>query len=202
MTELRTTTLLLILLALFLARTFRGSLLFTYLWQLKEYRLDRMMDLMSTRKGRGFFFNLFLFLQIILLLSLFFWKKDEVFLFRFLYLVGVIYLAETLQAVDEALRGKLKRPKWTKKALLIGGATLLIELALLVFGGGLKLPLAGVSLVRIGLMMLFLSLFLGDINAFIVMLINPVTQRFKNKIIARAKKKMKGFKDLRVIGIT
>ncbi len=185
---------------IWIIRTCHHVLLYTYLWQLKEYRMDRMMDLWSTYKGRGYFINLYTGVQILLLLFLWVARYEERLLPYVGWGVAIVFLAESMQAMLTFLGRKLKRPKPTMKAILIMFLTLAVTLTASFFF--LQGEIISPDYYRLLLVLLAFSLLLSDINALMVFVFLPLTTRAKKKIYDLAFKKRIARKDLKVVGIT
>jgi UDP-N-acetylmuramoyl-tripeptide--D-alanyl-D-alanine ligase len=103
------------------------------LWQLKEYRFDRLSShLRETRQGRGLLINPKNFLKIILLFSFFpiFLKLNNQGLFVFL--VFSIFLLDFIKVFQEVFKKKLRLPVLTGKSVLIFG-TVVVTLGFLFF---------------------------------------------------------------------
>lgn len=182
-----------ILILLYLFSSLNGAVYYTYLWQLKEYRLDRMMDGMRTMSGLHRVFPNF---QIIKMLILAIGVAHYVFVedisVFFFYALGAFGL-ELLEFIARIFARQIMRPKRTAKAVLI----VIITFALMAALGALL----GMLLGRVGLILLILSILVGDINSIVVFAFNPITTRVKRGIILGAKRKLSAGK-IKVIGIT
>ena len=106
---------------LWVLRTVRSALFNVWIWQLKEYRLDRMRAHLSIPSGRKLIFN---WLNIFKLGLLFFLVLTP---FVSLWLVMAFFTFESLLGLKEILSKKFYRPKFTPKALLILSLALGIE---------------------------------------------------------------------------
>ncbi len=160
---------------------------FCYLWQLKEYRLDRFRDFLSTQQGKVFFLKYSLFWRSSLAIIIFFWPINDIPTIKYL-LLGIFSL-DFLYNLYKFLYHRLSHPVLTAKAILIVFIALVFEGGLFVFTKEWTLPL----------MLLILRFF---ILAFIVFLVNKLTDLVKHWIIKKATKKISHYPNLIVIGIT
>ncbi|MBI4215524.1 MAG: UDP-N-acetylmuramoyl-tripeptide--D-alanyl-D-alanine ligase [Parcubacteria group bacterium] len=162
-----------------------------YLWQLKEYRFDRMLAHLQTKSGKEFFLNIFLALKILWILAALI-SEDQTFLYTFFI---SIYLFEWIDGVKRlAIEHTFYRPVLTKKALLLLGlaiGSIFIDLQFLFQWWGNYL-----------MIMALFDVFVPDLVFFFVLAIYPFSQWAKKRLIARAKEKRGQFKNLIVIGIT
>lgn len=183
-----------------LIRTAHHTLVYTSFWQLKEYRLDRMMDLWSTPKGRSYYFNVFTFLQLLGLVMLWVGYVREEFLGFAANGLAVIFLAEALIACTDIFYKRLKRPKLTIKAIIILSVTFILDVWFVYFflDGNIINP----DTFQLVLLLTVFALFLADINALVVFLFYPATLFAKRAIYKRARKKLAAFNNLKIIGIT
>jgi UDP-N-acetylmuramoyl-tripeptide--D-alanyl-D-alanine ligase len=160
---------------------------FCYIWQLKEYRLDRFRDFISTRQGKNFiksylisgrtlFFGLVVFVWFL---------KIEVVNFLFFALV----IIEALRLTHKFFKQQIKYPKITTKSTAIVGVALLFEIFILVFYAN-----------TVGVLLIFaLRFFVLTAMVFIMFL---PTKIIKSLFVLLATKKMKKFPALKIIGIT
>ncbi|MEK7664072.1 MAG: Mur ligase family protein [Patescibacteria group bacterium] len=169
-----------------LIRTLKAVLFWIYLWQLKEYHIGRFLDHFRTHKGKKIFFNFFFAIKL-LLLPLFFLSSTISF-----YILLAIYV---LELIVIAIRG-LKRPVLTLKTILL---TLVLCLIVISY---LLLVSRHIKSLDIVYYLLLLDIFTPAIVSAVVLLVQPVFVYFRIKILKKAAKKITGFKDLTVIGIT
>lgn len=153
-------------------------LFYTYTWQLKEYRLDRMKDYLKSVQGRNFL-------------------KDFRFIWRgigavLLFLKPISFISLCVLFFDIFytfffLKQKFRRPKFTKKAILICIFSLIIEAGLF-------------SLFPYNLpFILFVRIFSLSLIVFLLGIPSTLIKRY---IIRKATAKLAQYKDLIVIGIT
>lgn len=185
-----------IIVCLYLFSVCNGTVYYTYLWQLKEYRLDRMIDTFRTGTGRRKIFPEFQVIKLVLLLiaigHYFAVKESEIFEYYIVLALGL----EFLEFCMRVIKRRVFRPKRTTKALLIMGATLCMMCGL----GGAVLLYANQAQLYLGFFLL--SVVVGDINSIAVGVFHPVSQRLKAKIILQAKRKLAAHGHKKVIGIT
>jgi UDP-N-acetylmuramoyl-tripeptide--D-alanyl-D-alanine ligase len=173
----------------------RDTLYYSYYWQLKEYRLDRFSDYIKTLKGRKQILTISILINFILILLylLFNIYKN----FDYYYFLTIAFLGfEAVKTVFDFFKRKLKRPKFTLKALLICAFVFAIEGYLLTFGNFLfenyPSPLT----------FLILCILVPFFVTFAVLLLKPLTYFLKQRIINKAKQKIASMPNLKVIGIT
>src|SRR3989338_6571551 len=160
---------------------------FCYIWQLKEYRLDRMRDFMSTQQGRSFWKGYTLFWRSVIAIIIFFWPINSALTTKY-FLIG-IFGFEFIRNIYQAYYKKLRYPILTKKALFIVLASVVIEGVLFILTRDWELLL----------LMMILRFFI--ISLIIVALIFP-TLWFKKYYIKKAAQKISRHKNLIIIGIT
>ncbi|MFQ6058785.1 MAG: UDP-N-acetylmuramoyl-tripeptide--D-alanyl-D-alanine ligase, partial [Anaerolineae bacterium] len=206
-----TQILVIFLLLFWLIRTASNTSLQAYLWQLKEYRLDRLLAHMTTLRGKRLIFNPFAILKWIMLLSLPLLLLSDFYHALFPYAVAIVYGAETVQAAFQILRRRFKRPKFTAKATLLLLASLGVELALMLAYlvrteslviSPLTFRVDVASLPQLAWVTLLLDKALPLLVLGAVLGLQVVTVLTKRRIIRAAKRKLQGFPHLIVIGIT
>lgn len=180
-----------------LIRTFGNLLYQVYLWQLKEYRLDRMRAHLATLQGKQWLINpstvakWILFLASPLLIGQ--GRADLVFPF----LVLVIFTGEAFLIVRQVASRQLRRPKFTAKASFIVGGVGFLQILPLSLWLITDFPSDKLAFLLLGLAIL-LPILVSGIIAFLA----PVTLLAKKQIIAAAKQKIKAHPELIVVGIT
>jgi len=150
----------------------------TYFWQLKEYRLDRFRDLLTSKQGEEIW-------------------KDYRYIWRglaglALFVYPIAYIAVGVIVADLFIillrKRKFRRPKITLKSILVVLVATFAEILLFQFIFPLNLPFV-----------FFLRFFLLSL---IVILINLPSRLAKMIFILRAKQKLASYKNLLTIGIT
>ncbi len=160
---------------------------YCYVWQLKEYRLDRFADFVKTRKGQRIFLGYRYVWRAILVLTLF--TFFSTISDNLIFIVFLIFVLDFAYNSRRFLRKTLVRPKATNKALLIILASFLVETIVLAFFHQLNLAL-------------ILLVFRFATLSVVVYLINLLTSLIKIILIKRAASKISKYKDLIVIGVT
>ncbi len=160
---------------------------FCYLWQLKEYRIDRFKDFLSSRQGKEFWLQYPLFWRSIIALTMFFWPINEVVLVK--QIIIAVYSLDVLNTLKKVFDKKFHRPRFTPKSLGIIGVALFIEGMLLLWTYDWTI--------------LFLLLILRfPIISIVVGVFSYPTKVYKTVRINAARKKLALYPDMKVIGIT
>lgn len=191
-----------------LLSTVNQAIYFTYFWQLKEYRLDRMLDFIRTKSGSDKIFTLTLKTRIfcfaVYILTFIFPSKGLEAAFLTYFMSFGLVVMDLLGLLRRALRRKLYRPQPTLKAILIVFLTIIISIGiplLFIQDNGVKHFDFSADFV-IPYSMLFAAGFATFINALIVLGFYPITIISKNLILAKAKRRMAQMQGLKVIAIT
>jgi UDP-N-acetylmuramoyl-tripeptide--D-alanyl-D-alanine ligase len=175
-----------------------GSLLYqVYLWQLKEYRLDRMRAHLSLLQGRQWLINPLNITRVILFFVsslLMEWRRGGLFFSLF---VLALFGSEALFVFKKTLSRQLSRPKFTTKAILIAGGVGFLQI--LPLGFLLVTPL---SPEKLAVLLLALSIILPLLVSGAVVVFVPVTRFAKKRIINSAREKIRAHPKLTVVGIT
>jgi UDP-N-acetylmuramoyl-tripeptide--D-alanyl-D-alanine ligase len=160
---------------------------FCYIWQLKEYRKDRFRDFLSTEQGRRYFKRPLFVLKYSAFLIAIFYPINILWHLQYI-LLGTLII-ETLFFGFQYFHHSLKRPRFTLKALLIIGISLLTNL--------------GLAFITKDYTLIFL-IFSGNffLTSFIVGLSEVPTRIYKMTLIFLATKKIQKYKNITVIGIT
>lgn len=183
---------------LFLTQTFfviwamRNILFWISLWQVKEYRLDRMIvHIKDTDQGRTLFLSPFLSFKLFVILVYGYIIFHPSFLL--LYQVGIafIFLFQAYTVIQEVRNHVLKRPRPTVKALAI--VLLSCFVVAILFWVPLLEPMVW---------LLFLERLVPLIVAVFVYFFSFPTEMQRDFKIARAIEKIREHKKLLVIGIT
>lgn len=185
----------LIILILWFFSTIKTVLFHTYFWQLKEYRLDRIIPHLKLKSGqRAFLFPLSLTKWVLILLFLVAPMPVKTWLSFF---VGGVFLVEFFVFLKKVLVRGLYRPRFTlRTGEIVLGALLLVIL------GAIWLFLKDVSFWVFALGLLFLErliILIVILEAYLTKLPASIGKEIK---IRKAKEKLKLAKNLKVIGIT
>lgn len=113
--------------------------------------------------------------------------------------IGVLFLAESLHAIHQAFLRKLRRPKWTLKALSLWLSALFLQL-LFVFASAWFVGELDPFVLAVGLA--FLSVVEHDVQTALVFLFNALGKPIKRRFFLKAQAKRFRRKDLIVVGIT
>lgn len=184
-----------IIFALWLIKISRDTLFWAYLWQLKEYRLDRMRAHFELKSAQQIFLNKLYLGKIAILMSsvLLFWG---VWQFFYQIITSAFYIILGGRSAYTAYKKQIKEPIFTKKALLICG----ISIAPLAISGFLAY-LKG-SATAFLFTIIFLDVVLPLIVAAAVGALKFPSDTLKNKTLLAAKAKRETLKNVLVIGIT
>lgn len=170
----------------------RNTLFWTSLWQIKEYRFDRVfIHLRETRQGRNLLFSKLSIIKLLAIPLYIFVILNSKLLLPYQYLVGAIFLLEFYLVLREIFLNIYKVPVLTLKSLAILVSTFLVIL-LLFF----------VPLMEGFFWLLILDRLAVLLLMAIVILLSFPTEIYRDFIIGKAIKKIKDKKDLLVIGIT
>jgi len=151
-----------------------------YLWQLKEYRLDRFRDFLSSVLGRKFLLSYKIIFRPLVFLLL-------IFSLRTVSVLFIIFSLDILNSAYKLARRRLPRPKFTAKAISLIIFSVIIETV--IFSSNLPF-----------FWLLAASRFL--ILALAVLAVNLPTKLLKKFYLRRAAIKLAGYKNLLVIGVT
>lgn len=160
---------------------------YSYLWQLKEYRLDRMRDFFSTRQGKMYLLRYQLAIRSFLAAALSLWPINEVLTLK--YILIIIFCIDIIHTAVRFGHGKIRHPRITPKAVLVIGLSLVLESALIVF-------LHDWSIVFVLMIIRFV------IIAAVAIILTVPTRLLKQYYIRLAAKKISRYPNLIVIGVT
>lgn len=160
---------------------------FCYLWQLKQYRWDRMRDFFGTTQGRRYWLHYPLLWRSLIAIVASFWPFDQVIIIK--YWLIAIFCLDILFAAYRIVRRSFRRPKITPKSLLVILTSMIVE--------------AVIFLAADEWVVLFLLLIVRFFMAsFAVGILYIPTRLWREWIIIKAKKKLRQYPNLIVIGIT
>ncbi|MBI2611414.1 hypothetical protein HYW54_01570 [Candidatus Gottesmanbacteria bacterium] len=185
----------------------RRILFAVYIWQLKEYRADRMLSFLRTPNGKSLFLNPIEYFKWIIctvsFIAIIYPARATDFIFLsiivFLVLITIPILFYSITgfiSLVNLFRHKWKTPIFTVKALTI----LAILIALLSINLGIYWFVNGYYLGF--LLLLLFDLFVLPITGVLVLLLNIPTTIYKNYLESVAKRKIESMKNLIVLGIT
>lgn len=177
-----------LLFILFLVRTIRNTFYQAYLWQLKEYRWDRMLVFLKTSQGKRLIFGKLSIAKWLTIFSIgYFWLYNKVLLL--IILIFFLYLLEAIVNIREFIISP-KLPKLTLKIIITISAVLIMEIGSINYTDIFPLNL------------LFLDKFLPLLVAAFISIFALPTYVIRKIIIFIANNKIKRFRNLLVIGIT
>jgi len=183
-----------IILGLWLISLLKNTLFHTYLWQLKEYRFDRLTPHLKLKTSRRMFFSP-LFLIKWLLLIVFFIMPIELRNW-FPFLVALIFLIEALDFLRRILIRQIVRPQFTLRTIeIVSSSLFLISLAIWLFVSQLNLWTFAFCLLLFERLMPIAILF----QVFLTKLPVSLAQKRKVKI---AKEKLEQLPNLKIVGVT
>src|SRR5581483_11094487 len=170
----------------------RNILFWTSLWQIKEYRWDRLsVHLKETEQGKNLLFSK---LSILKWLALFVYGLvifNDSLLLVFRLFVLFIYTLQVLTIFIEWMKGSFRRPKITSKTFAIFLITLCFVAILFL-----------VPLIDQGVWIILLDRISTLFIAFIVFLLSYPTEFYHDILIEKAMKKIRKHKKLLIIGVT
>jgi len=170
----------------------RNITYWVYLWQAKEYRLDRMLiHLFETAQGRSLLFSP---LSCIKWIGVAFYVVTifhDSYLELFHVCIVVLYIFEAFLVCKEFFLGQLRRPEFTAKAL-----------SLIIFSILTAMLFFAVPLVDKFSWILLIDRLLFLIVGFFVFLHSFPTELYHDTKINKAIKKLRTHKDMMVIGIS
>ncbi len=177
---------------LFFIFLLRNTIFWLGLWQVKEYRLDRLVvHLRETSQGRNLIFG-FNNLFKIFLLALYVFSIFIPNLYSFYPLiVFILYLVLSIQILVELFNRKLKFPVFTPKILIIGLLAFIFEVTLFL-----------IPLLDKYFWIVFLDKLLPFFISALIGVFSYPSDFYKDFIIDKAIDKLNERKDLLIIGIT
>ncbi|MBI3379876.1 UDP-N-acetylmuramoyl-tripeptide--D-alanyl-D-alanine ligase [Candidatus Gottesmanbacteria bacterium] len=206
-----------LVLTLYFIRTLRNLLYQIFLWQLKEYRLDRMLAHLRTPLGRKliisplsaikrilFFIFLILFAYTLvfghdLISGIFFHKIGGLLLiFSFFVLPILIYIFEGLLNIFEIITRGWRIPRWTLKSVFI----FLISVTIILLLSSLTEFWRGIDYTNLIITSLLIDNLLALIVLSSVIILNIPAYVLKQVFIFLARKKILKMNNLITIGIT
>ena len=177
----------LVLIGLWSMSAFLAYADYCYIWQLKEYRLDRMRDFFSTKQGRAFWFNYAFLLRALCVLVVAFWPINSIGALKMV--IGSVLIVDLFNHLYCFWQKTARYPRPTPKALLLLLTAFTLEAGLLFWQRDWNL-----------VFLLMLTRFF--IMSGVVFVWNHITGRIKDIIIYQATRKITRQTHLTVIGIT
>lgn len=169
----------------------RAILFWVFLWQIKEYRLDRFLLHFQTQKGREIFLNpAFLIKTPLFLVSIIFPQKCSLSIPVFLL---IFYFFETTFILFKTFKKDILIPRFTFRSIFLVGTSL--------FFLGLFSKIF-FQYDNFWLFLLILDIFLPLLVCFSIFISAPFRILYKFYLLKRASEKMIQFQGLITIGIT
>jgi UDP-N-acetylmuramoyl-tripeptide--D-alanyl-D-alanine ligase len=181
---------------LWMAKQLKAVLFWLYLWQLKDYHLSRFIAHFSTIKGRQIFLNK-IYLFKALWAVIFFAADAFSFLSWWSLPLLALYFIEALKALSGLASGKIKKPVWTGKAVILS----IFSFGLVIYFFASFFYIFQTSFYFLE-WMLILDILAPVFVSGVVLILQPITVFLRNRIIDKAIAKRSQFKDLIVIGVT
>ncbi len=160
---------------------------FLYWWQLKEYRLDKFKDLLSTKQGREYWLRYSLLIQF--MAGAWFFISPSHFGLEAKHILFFLLCINVSYGVYSVLKRSARRPIITPKILLIFLVLNLLEGTILYITQNWS----------VGFLLLLMRMFTAPA---MVAICNVPTGLAKKAILYFATKKMQTYKNLKVVGIT
>ena len=179
------------ILILFLIKIVRDSLYFVWLWQVKEYRIDRMKAYLRDEKSIVYR-NISYYFIALWVMTCYVIQSAFVF-FALLFFTFTFY-----QILREIKSRTLKRPKFTLKVILV----FFLEVIFYFSFFALYWISVFMGVTENLILILLFYIITPFLITIIILLINPFFNFQKRKIIKKATVKMRGLKKIKVIGIT
>jgi len=177
---------------LFFIWIIRNVLFWIFLWQLKEYRLDRVLiHLRETGQGKKLLFSPLSVIKFLAIIVYVFVVFNNEFIFASQIFILLIFVVQIFFVLKDIYRHQIRRPVFTVRALLTVFLTL-----------GFIFLLYSIPLFEKFVWLVFLDKFTPFIIAFFVFLFYFPTELFKDWKIDKATQKMESFKKITVIGVT
>lgn len=178
--------------SLFSVWILRNSIYWVYLWQTKEYRLDRLIiHLLETVQGRNLFFSPLSLLKWLGTLLYIFVIFEENYLPYFHLFVTAIFAFQALFILQELLHHRLSRPEFTPKALSVMLTSFVLAMILFT-----------TPLMDKFFWLLVIDRLLPLVVAFFVFVHSFPTELYRDAQIRHAIRKINKHPDLKVIGVT
>jgi len=178
--------------ALFLVSLVRNAVFWTFLWQNKEYRIDRMfIHFRETGQGRSIFIGIESWLKNFLIIFFFLAIFNQELYRVFPLLVLGVYSLTAIKVIWEIKNKKIRSPLITPKIVVI-----------IFLSFAITSVLYTIPILDYYFWLLFLEHFLTITIAVLFMLFSIPSDFYKDTLINKAIKKRAQYKNVTVIGIT
>ena len=188
-------TILAIIIILIFLKIARDGLFWLWLWQVKEYRMDRMKSYLRENKSVSIKKIDYLFILFLILILYF---KPVILI----YLVLLFFAYAFYQILMEVKNRTLKRPVFTFRVLLTFFTIIVFCLLFAIYWIPVFAGMTEIRAVRIVELLLFIYIITPILISVIILSTNPLFNFQKKRIIKKASLKMRGLKKVKVIGIT
>jgi UDP-N-acetylmuramoyl-tripeptide--D-alanyl-D-alanine ligase len=160
---------------------------YSYIWQLKEYRMDRFRDFLGTKTGQAYWRSYSILWRTLIVLVALLWPINSVPELK--YLLILILSLDLIRNIFQFFRHKLRHPVFTNKAKVIILFCLAVEAGFFIFTKDWTLPF----------LLLIIRFFILSI---VVQILSVPTYFLKQIYIKKAKEKLLAYSDIVVIGVT
>ncbi len=178
--------------------TLKNIIFWTYIWQIKEYRRDRIFAYFEIPSSRKLILNLRLLFSIVILgMSVAMLVIQDIWYIGWGFSITILafYVLMFLRFFEQIRRKEIKLPDFTGRALLVLSVSILIYLVSVI--GAIQIDREYVVL-----LIVILDILAPFICSVGVVISTPLAQVVKNRILSKAKLKMGRMQDLLVIGVT
>lgn len=169
---------------------------FVYLWQIKQYRWDRMASQLKEPGGLRILINRALFIKIALAVIALVAASRGLLDIWFYYAVYAVYILQTLVAIRQAWQRNIKFPIFTVKSLLLMLASLIVPVWAIFYVKVLP------TITEFLLLLLIVDIFIPIIVTFFVMIAQPFTYAAKQYMVRQGIAKREALKKLITVGIS
>jgi UDP-N-acetylmuramoyl-tripeptide--D-alanyl-D-alanine ligase len=192
-------------LTIFFLIGFKQFNLWMYLWQLKEYRGDKMMDYLNLPESIKVVWDKWTLLRLALVtyyllfiyLGAFFTGNVNQAALSFFYLISLFYIIEALEFIAKlVIKRGFRGPILSRKAqvhALLSGVVIFLVLPLLTID-----DVAVVNIVTLTTVLLFIPLIIG----YWLLVLFPLDYYIKLKLFKKARAHREDFDDLEVIAVS
>lgn len=160
---------------------------FCYIWQLKEYRIDRFRDFLTTEQGKYYWIRYRLLWRSLVAVVIFFWPINDMMDVK--YLLILLFVVDLAHAVVKIFTRQIRHPVLTKKALIIILTSVFVEGMIFI-------------ILRDWTIFLLLLIVRFFILTAVVITLQQLSRFIKNHYINLAGKKLSFYPNLIIIGVT
>ncbi|MCX6782678.1 MAG: UDP-N-acetylmuramoyl-tripeptide--D-alanyl-D-alanine ligase [Candidatus Levybacteria bacterium] len=170
----------------------RNTFYWVYLWQLKEYRLDRVLiHFKETYQGKRILLSPFLWIKILLIIGYGYIVFNNEYLLFYQIFISLIFYYEAFSVLQEIIFHRLRRPSSTIKGVIMCSLTIFFISILFT-----------IPFVDKYLWLLLLECLIPFIIYIIVFAFSFPTEIYHDYKIEKARKKLADHKKILVIAIT